>query len=84
MKKRPGTEDNFGKTAITFILGVIMGFSLLLMGLVFLMISLLALNSEESELPGYVWVLLGISSLLIGYFMMRRFLRSSPLPGTYK
>lgn len=84
MKKHPHAVDNFAKTAILFVLGVIIGFSLLLMGLVFLMIALLAHNSNESELQGYVWALLGIISIIIGYFMMRRNLHSVPPPGAYK
>ncbi|MCE7737216.1 MAG: hypothetical protein GPJ54_20175 [Candidatus Heimdallarchaeota archaeon] len=84
MKNAPRSEDNFAKTAISFLLGVIVGFSLFLMGLVFFMIALLANKSEESELEGYVWIIFGIISMIIGIFMMRRNLGSAPAPGAYK
>lgn len=84
MKKDSRAEDNFAKTAIFFVLGVVVGFSLFLMGLVFLMIALLASKTEASELPAFVWVMLGIIALVIGYFMMRRNLQSVPPPGTYR
>ena len=49
MKKDVRAEDNFAKTAISFVLGVVVGFSLLLMGLVFIMVAILTNNIEESE-----------------------------------
>ncbi|MCE7735977.1 MAG: hypothetical protein GPJ54_13935 [Candidatus Heimdallarchaeota archaeon] len=81
MKKHPRAEDNLAKTAISFLLGVVMGFTFLLLGLVFLMIALLANKIENAELAWYVWLLLGIFAIVIGSFMMHRNLKSVPPPG---
>ncbi len=82
--KKPKVKDEFSKTAITFILGVLIGFSLLLLGIVFFMIGILTKAAHETNPSPDFWYILGIISAIIGILMMRKTLQGVPEPGTYK
>lgn len=86
-KKKSNREtqnDIFLKIAIPFILSIVLGFTLILLGFIFLSIAFLTLFADTNEIPGFIWLLLGLFSELIGIYLMRKYLIVSPTPGTIK
>lgn len=77
-------EDGFARTAISFILGVILGFTLFLFGLAFLMISMLATATTNTEIPAWGWFLMGLVAIVLGLLLMSLNLRTSPPLNVYK
>jgi len=82
-QQRPPSDDPFIRVALPFILGVVMGFSLILMGFIFLFLAGLSYLEPTNQVSGWVWLGLGLGSELVGIFLMRRSLRGSPSPGTF-
>ena len=76
-------KDPFLGLAIKFILSVVIGFTLFLMGFIFLFLALLGFTTESTELPPLFWLFLGLFSVSIGVYLMYNALKGSPTPGTY-
>ena len=81
-QREKGNDDPFLRIAITFILGVVIGFTLVLMGFIFLVLAGLSAIEASNEFPAWGWLLLGIASEIIGVWMMRKSLEGSPTPGS--
>lgn len=81
MRRKKGGDDPFLRIAITFILGVVVGFALILLGFLFLFVALLASTTETYPTPWWIWFLLGITAEAIGGPMMYFTLKGSPKPG---
>ncbi len=77
-------RDSFAKTAISFILGVLLGFTLLLFGVVFLMVGLVVNNASTALLEDWMWYLMAVASTSIGILLMYLNLRNVPVENQYK
>ncbi|MCY3414988.1 MAG: hypothetical protein INQ03_25280 [Candidatus Heimdallarchaeota archaeon] len=77
MEKRR-TSDGFARTAISFVLGTILGFSLFLLGFVFFGLGILGSTTDSGNLSPIVWVILGIISSAVGFLLMRYNLNTGP------
>ena len=76
-------KDPFLSIAIGFILGVVFGFSLVLMGILLFMMALASSLVDTTVYPWWAWLLLAIISEIIGIYLMRKTLGGTPTPGTY-
>ena len=76
-------KDPFLSIALGFILGVVVGFSLVLMGILLFMMALATSTVDSTVYPWYVWFILAVISEVIGIFLMRRSLAGTPEPGTF-
>ncbi|MHA2501552.1 MAG: hypothetical protein ACXAE3_01585 [Candidatus Kariarchaeaceae archaeon] len=76
-------SDPFLRIALGFILGVVVGFALVLMGIMLFMVALLSSTVDSTEYPWWAWLLLAIASEIVGVFLMKRTLAGTPTPGTY-
>jgi hypothetical protein len=77
-------SDSFLKIALPYILAIVMGFTLILLGFIFLIIAALSLVADSNEVPGGIWFTLGLFSEIIGVYLMRKYLILSPTPGSIK
>lgn len=76
-------DDPFLSVALPFILAVVMGFTLVLMGFIFLALAGLGAITPTNQTPVWVWFLLAVISELVGVFLMRWALKGTPEPGAY-
>ena len=84
IKPKPSQSDSFLKIALPYILAIVMGFTLILLGFIFLIIAALSLVADSNEIPGGIWFTLGLLSEIIGIYLMRKYLILSPNPGSIK
>ncbi len=74
-------RDPFTVIAIKFILGVLIGFTMILMGFIFLMIAVLTQSSETHNDNVWQWYLATIVFEVVGGWLFYTTLMGAPEPG---